>query len=63
MIVVDASMSLETGASVYDSLYVALAEQRETTLVTDDRRLITSFAKSEWSKWILPLTDIESIGM
>jgi predicted nucleic acid-binding protein len=35
-------IALETGRSVYDSLYVALAEDQECVLVTADRRLYNS---------------------
>jgi predicted nucleic acid-binding protein len=56
------SMSLETNASVYDCLYVALAEQRESVLITDDDRLIKCFDKSDWSKRIVPLAHIADAG-
>jgi predicted nucleic acid-binding protein len=35
-------IGLETGRSVYDSLYIALAESQECMLVTADRRLYNS---------------------
>ncbi len=40
-------LSIRTGASVYDCLYVALAASLDCRLVTADRRLIAKLAETE----------------
>jgi len=37
-------LALRTGRTAYDCLYVALAVQKKTTVVSDDRRLVNALA-------------------
>lgn len=48
-------LSLETGASVYDCLYVVAAKQGETKLMTDDRRLIKTLQDTRFAPLLIPL--------
>ncbi len=43
--------------SVYDSLYVALADREKCGMVTADRKLVNALAGTEWSNRILPMPD------
>jgi predicted nucleic acid-binding protein len=54
------SISLETGASVYDCLYVALAAAENCPLVTADRRLVEKLSNTPYAG-LLSLLD-SSIG-
>ena len=38
------ALALRTGRTVYDCLYVALAMQRKTIMVSDDQRLVNVLA-------------------
>lgn len=44
--------------SVYDSLYVALADRERCAMVTADRKLINALAATEWSDRIAPMADL-----
>ncbi len=37
-------LALRTGRTVYDCLYVALAAQKKTIMISDDRRLVNALA-------------------
>jgi predicted nucleic acid-binding protein len=39
----------------YDCFYIALAEMRDTRVVTDDRRLIARLATTPWSQLVVKL--------
>lgn len=43
---------------VYDCFYLALAEQREATMVTADRRLITRVRGTPWDGRVRALADV-----
>ena len=45
----------ETGASVYDALYVALAERLDAELVTADERLVRSLARTRFARRVVSL--------
>jgi predicted nucleic acid-binding protein len=51
-------IALETGASIYDSLYVALAALMEAPVVTADRRLFHTLASGRFGKRVLMLEDL-----
>jgi len=51
-------IALETGASIYDSLYVALAALMEAPVVTADRRLFNALAGGRFGKRVLMLEDL-----
>ncbi len=44
--------------SVYDSLYVALADRERCAMVTADRKLVNALAATEWSGRIAPMADL-----
>lgn len=50
-------VALPTGASFYDALYVAAAEQLRTVLITADRRLIGKLSGSAWASHAIHLHD------
>lgn len=50
-------VALPTGASFYDALYVAAAEQLRTQLITADRRLIGKLIGSSWESHAIHLHD------
>ncbi len=41
------TIALRLGITIYDSLYLALAEQQDATLVTDDRRLLQAARRDD----------------
>ena len=57
-----ASRALEIAMTVshpaYDCFYIALAEMRDTRVVTDDRRLIAKLAATPWSRLVVKLGEV-----
>jgi predicted nucleic acid-binding protein len=53
-------ISLRTGASIYDCLYVALATAENCRLVTADRRLIAKMAGTRFAPLITPLDSLNA---
>lgn len=51
-------IAVQHDRTIYDSLYVALAEREGATLVTDDRRLVNSLANSAHAARVSLLTDL-----
>jgi predicted nucleic acid-binding protein len=49
------AIALELRHVVYDCFYLALAEQRDATIVTADRRLVARLAGSRWESRCRPL--------
>lgn len=49
------ALGLELDISIYDSLYVALAEREDTTVVTWDQRLLRRVAASPYARLVTPL--------
>jgi predicted nucleic acid-binding protein len=45
-----ASIAIDTGITVYDAMYVAVARIYETKLITADKKLIDALAKTEFNK-------------
>jgi predicted nucleic acid-binding protein len=41
------TIALRLGITIYDSLYLALAERQDATLVTDDRRLLHAVRRND----------------
>lgn len=55
------AISMERGVTIYDSLYVALAEQRDIPLVTADQRLIRQIsADTALAKRVIWVGDLAS---
>lgn len=50
--------ALRYRCSVYDSMYLALAERIDGRLVTADRRLVKAFADTEWAARLLSLDEL-----
>jgi len=46
------AIALSTGRTVYDAIYVALAVQSESTLITADERLVNALATHWPVKWL-----------
>lgn len=53
-------IAMETGASFYDTLYVAVAERRDATLVTADARLLNRIAGTPWAGRAMSLAELKS---
>ena len=49
------AIALELRHAVYDCFYLALAEERDATMVTADRRLVARLAGSRWESRCRPL--------
>jgi predicted nucleic acid-binding protein len=49
------AISMETGASVYDCLYVAAADRLQSQLVTADRRLVDRLSGTRYAQLLIPL--------
>jgi predicted nucleic acid-binding protein len=45
-------IALATKRTVYDSLYIALAESQECQLMTDDRKLYESLHPTSWAPFV-----------
>ncbi|MBI4538354.1 MAG: type II toxin-antitoxin system VapC family toxin [Gemmatimonadetes bacterium] len=45
-------IALDTGLTAYDGAYLALAEQRDTVMLTADRRLAEQIAGTVWARRI-----------
>lgn len=52
-----AHLAQELKLSVYDTLYLALAEQRGEVLVTWDKRLLRGVRGSRFERVVLPLAE------
>jgi predicted nucleic acid-binding protein len=46
------AIALSTGRTVYDAMYVALAVQRDTSVITADERLVNALATHWPVKWL-----------
>lgn len=51
-------IGLQTGRSVYDCTYLALAATAGVQMVTADRRLVNGLAGTEWARLVLWVGDI-----
>lgn len=54
-------ISFETGGIIYDSLFLALAEDAETVVVTDDGKLLKTVNDTSYPRLAHSLTDIGSV--
>ncbi len=50
-------LAIETGCTVYDCLYLALAITCEATVVSNDLRLVNALAPGPAGKYIVPIGD------
>ena len=51
-------IACQTGATVYDSLYVALAQREDTRCVTADRKLIVAMAGTPLARCVVWIGDL-----
>jgi predicted nucleic acid-binding protein len=51
-------LALQTGRTVYDSMYLALAEAHECRLVTADERLVSALRPTPWNGLAVFLGDL-----
>lgn len=56
------AIALRRGCSVYDSLYLALADKIDGRLVTADRRLVNSLAGTEGAQRVVWIEDLSLDG-
>jgi predicted nucleic acid-binding protein len=56
------AIALRRGCSVYDSLYLALADKIDGRLVTADRRLVNSVAGTDSARRVVWIEDVTSDG-
>jgi predicted nucleic acid-binding protein len=49
-------IALAIDASVYDTLYIALAEHEGVVCVTADRRLLRAATETPFARWLAPLS-------
>jgi predicted nucleic acid-binding protein len=54
-------ITFETSAIVYDSLFLALAEDAGTVVVTDDGKLLQTLENTPYARLAHPLADIGSL--
>ena len=57
LVVVASSIASDVDHPVYDCFYLAAAADRDATLVTNDRRLLTKVAGTPWGARGRPLVD------
>lgn len=55
-------IALELNHSVYDCMYLAVAELTGNSLVSADTRLLKAVAASKWKSMVLPLSSIPPLG-
>lgn len=55
------SITFETSAIVYDSLFLALAEDAGTVVVTDDGKLLQTLENTPYARLAHPLADVGSL--
>lgn len=55
------AITFETSAIVYDSLFLALAEDAGTVVVTDDGKLLQTLENTPYARLAHPLADIGSL--
>lgn len=60
MIPVALDIALETGRTVYDSLYVTLAAAQDCRMVTADRRLFNSLTRSPYASLLSWIGNVKS---
>jgi predicted nucleic acid-binding protein len=51
-------IALDTGRTVYDGCYIALAMLTQCRLVTADRRLFSSLRRTRYSRYLLWIADL-----
>lgn len=56
------TIALALDHPAYDCFYVALAEQRETAVVTADKRLIARVRGTPWERRVRALADLDAAG-
>lgn len=56
-----ARIALETGVIVYDALFLALAEDSETVVVTADGKLLKALEGTAYARLTHPLADVGSL--
>lgn len=54
-------ISFETGVIIYDALFLALAEDAETVMVTDDGRLLKTVKDTPYARFTYPLAEVASL--
>lgn len=55
------AITFETSAIVYDSLFLALAEDAGTVVVTDDGKLLQTLENTPYARLAHPLADVGSL--
>ena len=61
MIVRAGEITVETGAIVYDALFLALADDLGAVMITDDRKLLKTLGDTVFARLTLPLADVDSV--
>ena len=56
-----AQITLSTGVIIYDALFLALAEETGTVMVTADRKLLRTLEGTPHARLAHPLADVESL--
>ncbi len=56
-----AEITFETGVIVYDALFLALAKDSETVVITADGRLLKALEGTAHARLAHPLTDVGSL--
>jgi predicted nucleic acid-binding protein len=51
-------IALDIGSTVYDSFYIALAAELDTTVATADERLVNLASRSAWRARVRPFSDL-----
>ncbi|CAN5738134.1 hypothetical protein BH23ACT11_BH23ACT11_18140 [soil metagenome] len=56
-----ATLALETGVIIYDALFLALAEDVESVLITADSRLLRSLDGTDYVHLARPLSEVDAL--
>lgn len=54
-------ISFETGVIIYDSLFLALAEDAKTVVITDDSKLLKTVKNTPFARLAHPLSEVGSL--
>lgn len=56
-----AEIALDSGAIIYDALFLALAENAETAMITADYKLLNTVKGTDYAILIRPLSEVDSL--
>ena len=56
-----AEITFETGVIVYDALFIALAENTDTVVITADSKLLKTLSETVYARFAHPLAEFSNL--